>query len=51
MLDEVRNSLGRSMGAMRAAECVVDVHVAQLGELLGEGRIVGLLFAVEAQVL
>ena len=36
---------------MRAAEGVVDIHVAQLGELLGEGRIVGLLFLVEAQVL
>ena len=51
MRNEVGDALGRCVGAVRAAEGVVDVHIAQLGELLGEGRIVGLLFLVEAQVL
>ena len=49
--DEVGDALGGGVGAVRAAEGVVDVDVAQRGELLGEGRIVGLLFRVEAEVL
>ena len=36
---------------MRAAEGIVDVDVAQRGELLGEGGIVGLFLRVEAEVL
>ena len=35
---------------MGAAEGVVDVDVAEGGELLGEGGVVGLLFGVEAEV-
>ena len=35
---------------MGAAEGVVDVDVAERGELLGEGRVVGFFFGVEAEV-
>ncbi len=35
---------------MRRAERIVDVDIAQLGELRGEGRIVLLFFSVEAQI-
>jgi len=33
-----------------AAEGVVDVEVAEAGELFGEGGVVGLLFGMEAKV-
>ena len=36
---------------MGAAEGVVDVDVAEAGELLGEAGIVGLFFGMEAEVL
>ena len=39
------------MRAVRGAERVVDVDVAQLGQVRGEGRIVGFLARVETQVL
>ena len=48
---ELRDALGRGVGAVRAAERVVDVDVRQRRELLGEGGIVLLLGGVEAQVL
>ena len=51
LCNEVGDALGGGVGAVRAAEGVVDVEVAQFGELLGEGGIVGLLFRMEAQVL
>ena len=41
----------RGVGAVRDRERVVDVEVAQRGELVGEGRIALLLAGVEAQVL
>jgi hypothetical protein len=39
------------VGAVRGAEGVVDVDLGQRGQRLGEGRIVGFLFGVVAQVL
>jgi hypothetical protein len=39
------------MGAMRRAKGVVDVNIAVLGQLLGEGAVVGFFFGMEAQVL
>ena len=49
--DEVGDALGGGVGAVRAAEGVVDVDVAERGELLGEGGVVGFFFRVEAEVL
>ena len=51
LLDEMRDAFGRCVGAMRRSERVVHVVVAKLAQLLGEVRIVGFLFGVEAQVL
>ena len=51
ILDELRDRLGRGMGAMRRAERVVDVDIGQRGKLVGEGRVVLLLLRVEPQVL
>ncbi len=48
--DVMRDAFGGGVGAVRAAEGVVDVDVAERRELLGEGWIVGLFFGVEAQV-
>ncbi len=42
---------GRGMGAMRGGEGVVDVEIAERGELAGEGGVVFLLGGVEAQIL
>ena len=47
---EVRDALGAGVGAVRRAEGVVDVDIAELGQLLGERRIVLLLFGVVAHV-
>ena len=41
----------RGVGAVRDRECVVDVEIAQRGELVGEGRVALLLAGMEAQVL
>ena len=49
-LEKVRNALGGGVGAMRRAEGVVDVDLGQRGQRLGEGRIVGFFFGVEAQI-
>ena len=46
-----RDASCRGMRAMRRAERVVDVGVAELGELLAKRRVVLLLALVEAQVL
>ena len=43
--------LGRGVGAVGRAKGVVDVQIGQRGQLRGEGRIVLLLFGVEARVL
>ena len=48
--DEVGDAFGGGVGAVGAAEGVVDVDVAEGGELLGEGGVVGLLFGMEAEV-
>ena len=48
--DEVGDAFGGGVGAVGAAEGVVDVDVAERGELLGEGGIVGFFFGVEAEV-
>ncbi len=47
----MRQGLGRSVGAVGGREGVVDVHIAELGQLGGEGGVVLLLAGVEAQVL
>ena len=49
--DDARHAFGRSMRAMRRAERVVHVNIRDLGQLLGERRIVGFLFVVVADVL
>jgi hypothetical protein len=49
-MSEVSDALGGGVGAMGAAEGVVDVDVAEVGELLGEVGIVLLLFGMEAEV-
>ncbi len=46
-----RHALGRGVGPVGGGEGVVDVDVAELGQLLGEGRVVLLLALVVAQVL
>ena len=46
----MRDAFCRSMGAMRAAEGVVHVDVAETGKLFREGRIVGFFFGVKAQI-
>jgi hypothetical protein len=48
--DEVCDALGGGVGAVGAAEGVVDVDVAEDGELLGEVGVVGFFFGVEAEV-
>ena len=48
--DEVGDAFGGGVGAVGAAEGVVDVDVAEAGELFGEGGIVGLFFGMEAEV-
>ena len=50
LLDEVGDAFGGGVSAVGAAEGVVDVDVAELGELFGEGGVVGLFFGVEAEV-
>jgi len=50
LLDVVRNALGGGVGAVGAAEGVVDVKLAELGESLGEFGIVGFFFGVKAEV-
>ncbi len=47
----VGDALGRSVRAVRGAERIVDVDIRELGEALREGRIVGFLPGVEADVL
>jgi hypothetical protein len=49
-LDEVGDAFGGGVGAVCAAEGVVDVDVAEGGELFAEGGVVGLFFGVEAEV-
>src|SRR5579871_390656 len=46
-----RDALGRSMGAVRSAEGIVDEDIAERGKLAGEVRVVALLLWMEAQVL
>ncbi len=48
---QVRDSLGRRVRAMRRAERVVHVEIAAVGELLRERRVVLRLAGVEARVL
>ena len=47
---QVGHALGRGVGAVRGAEGVVDIDIAERGQLRGEGGVVGLFFGVEAQV-
>ena len=49
--DEAADGGGRGMGAVGGAEGVVDVDLAEGGQLGGEGRIVRFLAVVEAKVL
>ena len=49
-LDEVGDAFGGGVSAVGAAEGVVDVDVAERGELFCEGGVVGLFFGVEAEV-
>ena len=49
--EQMRDALGRGVGAVRGAERVVDVHVGECGELPRERGIVGLLAGFEADVL
>ena len=48
--DEVGDALGGGVGAVSGAECVIDVDVAEAGELFCEGCVVGFLLRVEAKV-
>ena len=50
MLHEVSNALSRSVCAVRGSEGIVHVNLAERGELLRKGGIVGLFFGVEAEV-
>ena len=45
------DALGGSVRAMRRAEGIIHVEVAELGQMLGEVRIVGFLLGMEAKVL
>src|SRR6266849_10326159 len=47
----MRQRIRRGMGAMRRREGVVDIEIAERGELAGEGRGVLLLLGMEAQIL
>ena len=47
----MRHSLGGSVRPMRRAERVVDVQIAQSGQLFGESRVVTLFFGVVTQIL
>jgi hypothetical protein len=49
--DVVGDAFGRGVGAVGGREGVVDVEVAQIRQLLGEDRIIGLFRRVEAHVL
>ncbi len=49
-LEEMGDAFGGCVGAVRGAECVVDVDLGERGQRLGEGRIVGFFFGVVAQV-
>ena len=42
---------GRGVRAVRGAEGVIHVEIAQGGQSAGEGRVIGFLLGVEAQVL
>ena len=48
---ELDHAFGGGVRAMRGAEGVVDVDVAQRGEFFGEGRVVLFFLGMEAQVL
>jgi hypothetical protein len=48
--DVVGDAFGRGVGAMGGREGVVDVEVAEIRQLLGEDRIIGLFRRVEAYV-
>ena len=48
---EFRDPSGRGVGAVRGAEGVVDIQVAEAGELPGKGRVILRLARVEADVL
>ena len=48
---QAREAFGRGVRAVRGRESVVDIDVAELGQLLDEGRIVLFLSLVEAGVL
>jgi hypothetical protein len=48
---QMGDRLDRGMGAVRAGEGVIHVEVAELGQALGELRVVGLFLLVVAQVL
>jgi hypothetical protein len=47
----MHDAFGGRMRAMRRAERVVHIHIAERRELLGKRRIVGFFFGVKAQVL
>jgi hypothetical protein len=51
LFDEVSDAFSGGVGAVGAAEGVVDVDVAEAGEFFGEDRIVGFFFGMEAEVL
>src|SRR5205807_4506473 len=50
-LEGLGGAEGAGVLAVRGAEGVVHVHVAQLGKLLGEIRIILLLFLMETEIL
>ena len=50
-LQEVRDAFRGSVGAMRGAECVVDVNFCKRGELLRELGVIGFFFGVVAEIL
>src|SRR5581483_5421298 len=49
--DDAGDPFGRGMGAVGGAKGVVDIHVGDSAEFLGEGEVVGFLFVVIADVL
>ena len=49
-LHELGDANGRSVGAMRRTERVVDVEFGKLGELFGKILVVGFFFGVEAKI-
>ena len=48
---EMGDTLGRGVGAVRGAERIVDVEIGEVGQFLGQGGIVVLLPRVEPEVL